>query len=161
MLMVILVSIVQLSTNFEDVFVSICRTCLPCYLAGTVCCIFSGWCLVGTGCGSCYCLTGCRFVRSADLRNIDWSIFEVDWQLIIFGLYNFFVIFVDLDKHWYVSHITFLALVCCLCTEWPFQVAVSSAHLRHIRLIIFVDLDRYRYVSYITFWPWCSKFIWL
>ena len=44
---------------------------------------------MGTGCGSCYCLTGCVIMRSVDLRNIHWSIFEVDRQLIVFGSYNF------------------------------------------------------------------------
>ena len=43
---------------------------------------------MGTGCGSCCCLTGCVIVRSVGLRNIHWSIFEVDGQ-IVFGLCNF------------------------------------------------------------------------
>ena len=47
---------------------------------------------MGTGCGSCHCLTGCVYVRSVDLRNTEWSIFEVDRQLIVFGLSNFCVL---------------------------------------------------------------------
>ena len=35
---------------------------------------FSGWCLVGTRCGSCYCLAGWKFLRSAHLRNRNWSV---------------------------------------------------------------------------------------
>ena len=42
---------------------------------------------MGTGCGSCHCLTGCVYKRSVDLR-----IFEVDRQLIVFGLSNFCVL---------------------------------------------------------------------
>lgn len=47
---------------------------------------------MGTGCGSCHCLTGCVYVSSVDLRNTEWSIFEVDRQLIVFGLSNFCVL---------------------------------------------------------------------